>query len=398
MAKLKSGTRIYGNATVDNNLTVGSATSTGTASQPLQVTGGAYVSNALGVGNTLTSSAGTGQIIGGFGGATTAGTLDWNHSTNARSGNGYTLLLGNATNGPGASYPYYYHSFSFEYNEKDGSGNLTQLAIPYANADAASAPGIFYRGRFGAVWASWFRTLSQPASIVGVNIDSTGNLLINSTTATGTASQRLQVTGGAYVSGNLGIGTTNPSQTLHVQGNARVTGSYYDSNNNVGTAGSVLSSTGSGTSWVAVSGGVTVSDDTTTNAARYVLFDDAVSGNISAINVSSSKLQFNPSSGTLSATAFTSLSDKTMKKNIRPIQTPIELTKQLKGVRYDWIDNNSSSIGVIAQEIEQVLPEVVTTNSDGTKSVSYGNIIGLLIEAIKEQQVRIEEMERKLNA
>jgi hypothetical protein len=52
---------------------------------------------------------------------------------------------------------------------------------------------------------------------------------------------------------------------------------------------------------------------------------------------------------------------------------------------------------VIAQEVEKVLPELVVEN-DGVKSVSYGNIVGVLIEAIKEQQVRIEELERKLNA
>ena len=72
--------------------------------------------------------------------------------------------------------------------------------------------------------------------------------------------------------------------------------------------------------------------------------------------------------------------------------------KQLEGVRYDWINNNKPSIGVIAQDIEKVLPEVVTINNNGLKSVSYGNIVGVLIEAIKEQQVRIEELEKKLNA
>ena len=52
-------------------------------------------------------------------------------------------------------------------------------------------------------------------------------------------------------------------------------------------------------------------------------------------------------------------------------------------------------MGVIAQEIEEVLPEVVTENPGGLKSVSYGNIVGLLIEAIKEQQVRIEILENR---
>jgi aldehyde:ferredoxin oxidoreductase len=71
----------------------------------------------------------------------------------------------------------------------------------------------------------------------------------------------------------------------------------------------------------------------------------------------------------------------------------------MNGVYYDWVDgHNTGSIGVLAQEMEKVLPEVVTTNDRGLKTVSYGNIVGVLIEAIKEQQVRIEELERKLDA
>ena len=105
------------------------------------------------------------------------------------------------------------------------------------------------------------------------------------------------------------------------------------------------------------------------------------------------------STETIFATVFTSLSDETQKTDITAITDAIETVKQLNGVKYKWIDNhNQPSIGVIAQEIEKVLPEVVTTNKNGLKSVSYGNIVGVLIEAIKEQQVRIEELERKLNA
>ena len=92
--------------------------------------------------------------------------------------------------------------------------------------------------------------------VTGVSTFTNGPIFVGSGTSTGTSSQPLQVTGGAYVSGSVGVGTTNPTQTLHVQGNARVTGGLYDSNNNVGTAGSVLSSTGSGLSWIpAPSGG-----------------------------------------------------------------------------------------------------------------------------------------------
>jgi hypothetical protein len=87
-------------------------------------------------------------------------------------------------------------------------------------------------------------------SISGISTFTNGPVFIGSGTSTGTASQRLQVTGGAYVSGNLGIGLTNPSQSLHVQGNARVTGAVYDSTNSAGTSGQVLQSTVTGTQWV----------------------------------------------------------------------------------------------------------------------------------------------------
>jgi hypothetical protein len=181
----------------------------------------------------------------------------------------------------------------------------------------------------------------------------------------------------------------------------------------VGTGATLLDFRGSGISTVTVSSGiatinitgasggggsVTILDDTNTDATRYVMFDDVTSGSVSTVNVSSTKLIFNPSTGTLSATQFTSLSDQTKKTNVRSIENPVEITKQLNGVRFDWIDNNKPSLGLIAQEVEKVLPELVETNSEGIKSVSYSNMVGLLIEAIKEQQVHIEELERKLNA
>lgn len=165
----------------------------------------------------------------------------------------------------------------------------------------------------------------------------------------------------------------------------------------VGTAGSILSSTGTGVQWIPPSDTFSVTNDTSTNSTYYPVFVDSTSGVPTQTSVSSTNLNFNPSTGNFSATQFTSLSDATKKTNIRPIENSIELTKQLSGVRYNWIDNNKSSLGLIAQEVEKVLPELVETSSDGTKSVSYGNIVGVLIEAIKEQQVHIEELERKLN-
>lgn len=89
----------------------------------------------------------SGRLLGGIGAKSTAGEADWNHVSNARSGSGYTLLLGTAANGPG--FGAYFHSFCFEYGSKNGSGNLVQMAIGY-NTDR-----MYKRWRFTGAWSAW---------------------------------------------------------------------------------------------------------------------------------------------------------------------------------------------------------------------------------------------------
>ena len=90
---------------------------------------------------------------------------------------------------------------------------------------------------------------------------------------------------------------------------------------------------------------------------------------------------------------ITAFSDKSLKDNIETIPNALEKVTQLRGVSYTRKDTGKAGIGVIAQEIEKIIPEVVSDN-DGTKSVAYGNVVGLLIEAIKELQNEIEELKR----
>lgn len=110
-----------------------------------------------------------GLMVGGFGAQTTAGTLDWNDVSNSRSGSGYSLLLGSATNGPGSGN--YFHPFSFEYSNKDGTGNVTQFAIPYGNSSSINT-GMFMRGRYGGAWTSWVKVITSDTS---GNVTFTGN-------------------------------------------------------------------------------------------------------------------------------------------------------------------------------------------------------------------------------
>ena len=67
---------------------------------------------------------------------------------------------------------------------------------------------------------------------------------------------------------------------------------------------------------------------------------------------------------------------------------------KLRGVEFDRVDIQDHQIGVIAQEIEKIIPEVV--HGDDPKSVSYGNLVGLLIEAIKEQNIEINKMKKEI--
>lgn len=97
--------------------------------------------------------------------------------------------------------------------------------------------------------------------------------------------------------------------------------------------------------------------------------------------------------GTIRATSdIIAFSDARVKENIVTIDSALDKVKRLRGVEYNKIDESVKSIGVIAQEVEKVLPQVVREDEEGMKSVAYGNMVGLLIEAIKEQQKQIDEL------
>lgn len=135
-------------------------------------------------------------------------------------------------------------------------------------------------------------------------------------------------------------------------------------------------------------GSVTIADDTTTNATRYIGFVSATSGTATTLNVSSTKLYFNPSTGTLNATLFNSLSDETLKTDLTKIDGAVSLINKIQGFRFKWKEGGEDSMGVSAQEVEQVFPELVS--NDEYKSVNYNGIIAVLIEAIKELSKEIK--------
>ena len=147
------------------------------------------------------------------------------------------------------------------------------------------------------------------------------------------------------------------------------------------------------------------------SALRYVVSGGGSSLQVDTQLIVGTGITANITAGTVRASndiiAYAS-SDKRLKENIRPIPWALDKVKQINGVYFDWIPltdeerynihpHEGHDIGVIAQEIEEILPELVTTRDNGYKAVKYEKIVALLIEAIKEQQSEIDQLKSKIN-
>jgi hypothetical protein len=112
-------------------------------------------------------------------------------------------------------------------------------------------------------------------------------------------------------------------------------------------------------------------------------------------NLSASNLAVIDASGNFTATGnVTAYSDQRLKNDIKTIEDALDKVRKLRGVSYVNANTNEPSIGVIAQEVKEVIPEVVQDNG-GLLSVAYGNLVGVLIEAVKELSAKVDALESK---
>jgi len=99
--------------------------------------------------------------------------------------------------------------------------------------------------------------------------------------------------------------------------------------------------------------------------------------------------------------AYGSPSDKTLKENIKPIENALDKVNKLKGVEFDWkkqdITNLKEDIGFIAQDVQEVLPQLVRKNENGKLSLRHQGIVPVLVEAIKELKQEIETLKSQIN-
>jgi hypothetical protein len=160
-----------------------------------------------------------------------------------------------------------------------------------------------------------------------------------------------------------------------------------------------LSISGAGNSLIIAGGaGLNVNDAgaTTLSGTLDVLGNTTLGGNLTITGLTSVTDLQTDAGGTL-----INASDARYKKNIKPIENALEKVNQVDGVSYNWKEeysnNQTLQLGVIAQELEKVFPNLVQTNAKGYKSVNYIGLIPVLLEAIKEQQKQIEALSNKVN-
>ena len=103
------------------------------------------------------------------------------------------------------------------------------------------------------------------------------------------------------------------------------------------------------------------------------------------------------SSGTVYAVNFDNVSDAVFKSDIKPISNASAVLNSLSPVEFRWKDNGEKAFGMIAQEVEAVLPEIVHYKPDDTRTVSYIQLIPFLISVVQEQQKQIDDLKKKLN-
>jgi len=110
-------------------------------------------------------------------------------------------------------------------------------------------------------------------------------------------------------------------------------------------------------------------------------------------------LTYNPSTGALSSVDYNSTSDKKLKTNIKSIENSIDILRKINPISFEWKETGKKSYGLIAQELEKILPELVSENEiSKTKSVSYIPLISILIDTVKQQQLQIESILKALDS
>ena len=388
-----NATGVYVNATYIGTLSANNASFLGgTAAASYQTTAGLSANVA-----TLTSNNATNAF------GKTEGALNVNSATTALTANNSTNLGGqaaayytNATNITTGTLPY----ARIPANVINTTAAFTRTGITTFSANVVlGSSGLSSNGGFGTAGHVLH---SNGSATYWAADDNSGGTVTSVATGNGLTGGTITATGTISVIANNGL-SANATGVYVVPGNGLVasnsTGVHVGAGSGVtinSTAVAVLANTGvvANATGVHIGQAVATTSNVQFGSLGVGTAASGVTGEIRANN---------------NITAFYT-SDIRLKENIKNIESPIDKIKLINGVEFDWTDDyikehggedgyfiRKHDVGVIAQEIEKILPEVVATKGDGIKAVKYDRIVALLIEAIKDQQGQIEVMKAEIN-
>ena len=252
----------------------------------------------------------------------------------------------------------------------------TQSLIAFANSITNAAPGSTFTANTNEYVITGNLSVGNTVTAVTVNTDV---IIFDDGTR---LTSNVQIVN-AYAHSNAAFNKANSANSLAQ--------AAYDYANTISLGGEIAGDnvivlyTVTGNNIVANSN-VTTSNITITN--------NATAGNI---NVSNSIITTNLTATLITATDVNTTSDIALKDNIEQISNSLDVLENITGLKFNWKSDGTKSYGVSAQQVEQILPELVKMRDDGFKGVNYLNLVAFLIEAVKDLRKEITEIKNNIN-
>jgi hypothetical protein len=224
------------------------------------------------------------------------------------------------------------------------------------------------------------------------NLTASANLSVTGTTTLGTTTiAAATITGNLTVQGTTTTIDSATAQTIDLgDGDKIQLGADNDLQIYHDGSDSYVTDEGTGNMYVRSNGaGVIIANNANVTMARF-LNNNAVdlyfNGNVKLATSSTGVTV----TGDVDASNFNATSDVALKDNLALVENPLEKLSNISGYTFNWKKDNKEAVGIIAQEVEQIFPQLVTTGNDGYKRVNYDALIPIMIEAIKELSAKIK--------
>ena len=271
------------------------------------------------------------------------------------------------------------------------SGTINDARLPATissdiTGNAASADTVDVAGEGNVSGARYLVFTDNNGSGRTLGLDGSLSYAANTNTLTaGTfAGSGASLTG--LNAGNISSGTISASRIPTL--NQNTTGSSGSCTGNAATATQLATArTISGASFNGTAN-ITLNNSNITNGAGYTTYSSNQATNTNS-NVTFGTVNCSSLTSSGNVTAY---SDATLKKEVSTINDALGIVGKLRGVTYKWISNEQEDIGVIAQEVEAVVPEVIKETEDGIKTVDYGRLVSVLINAVNELKAEVDAL------